>query len=68
MHMLPQYHIIGIFKPIKLNHAYERGEKKNPTTPGEFLKWIGVVILETHVEFGTCDFLWNTHPRVKYLR
>ena len=63
MQMLPQDHLIEMVKEIIHKLVAETGNKNDPTTPGKKLKWIGVLVIETHEEFGTCDLLCNAHPR-----
>ena len=36
------------------------GNKINPTTDGNLLEWVGVLIIKPHVDFGTNDLMWNT--------
>lgn len=44
-----------------------RAEDKSPTSYGEVLKWMGLVILVTRCEFGARSELWSTTSNSKYL-
>ena len=37
-------------------------KKNNPANPCKMFKWIGVLILETHADFGSCSFISNKTP------
>ena len=58
--MFPQDQLIDMVRSTNLNIAAETGKTNDSTAPGYLLKWIGVLIMATNVEFGTRDSLWNT--------
>jgi Transposase IS4 len=41
-------------------------ESRQPTTSGELLKYIGIIILATKFEFTKRSSLWSVHPIEKY--
>ena len=68
MQMLPQNEVNYMVRLTSLYLSSKTGNKNDPTNSGELLKWIGVLILETRVEFGTCTSLRNKNIRGKYLK
>ena len=53
MHILPYYQRIYMVRLTNLNLYFKIINNNIPTTPCTFLKWIGVLIMETHVECET---------------
>ena len=62
MKTLSQYQNIGLVKLIYFSMNYDTGKKNNPANPCKMFEWIGVLILETHVDFGSC-FLYQINPQ-----
>ena len=58
--VFPQYLLTEVVILTNLNLYAETENKTDPITPGKLLKWIGVLILVTRIEFVTHDFLCNT--------
>lgn len=56
-----------LVRMVRLTSTNLRARGMQPTTPGEVLKFIGVVLLGTSYEFGSRADLWVTKPRNKYL-
>ena len=53
MHTFPYYQRIYMVRLINLNLYSEIINNNIPTTPCKLLKWIDVLIMETHVECET---------------
>ena len=58
--VFPQDLLIEVVILTNINLSSKTENKTDPITPGKLLKWIGVLILVTCIEFVTHDFLCNT--------
>jgi Transposase IS4 len=64
MAMFPHYQLVRM---VLLTSKVLEENKKRPTTAGEVLKVIGILILGTRFEFGKRHELWSTTGRNRLL-
>eukprot|EP00170_Pyropia_yezoensis_P000631 contig_2982_g632 len=56
-----------LVRMVRLTSAKLRSRGMQPTSTGELLKFIGVILLGTRFEFGARADLWATQARNRYL-